>query len=150
VLLLKELVSATPVVPSADETGLDPAEHGARILRVKPGVEMPQLDDAPLFIRWFYDDCIAGPMNSFNADGTSKCRRFIVLGNPGSELTVNTTKRRHPIGSLCDSAAAIACRLCSWEDLFWQLWHARSAAPTTGAHRGVRGRQDQARVDVQG
>lgn len=92
VLLLKELVSATPVVPSADETGVDPAEHGARILRVKPGVRMPQLGDAPLFIRWFYDDCITGPMNNFNADGTSKCRRFIVLGNPGGELTVHTAK----------------------------------------------------------
>ena len=88
------LLEANPVVPPVSETTVEPSEHGARLLRVKEDVDIPQLGaGAPLFIRSFYDDCIEGVMGNFNADGKAKCRRFIVLGNPGGELSCTNGMR---------------------------------------------------------
>ena len=78
-------MEANPVVPPVSQTTAMPEEHGARILRATDDVDIPQLGQAPLFVRYFYDDCIQGPMSNFDADGDATCRRFIVFGNPGSE-----------------------------------------------------------------
>ena len=39
----------------------------------------------PLFERYFYDGCYTGPLNSLSADKDVKRRKFVILGNPGSE-----------------------------------------------------------------
>lgn len=85
--LLRGLLEASPLVPPVSETSSMPTEHGARILQVKSDVGMPQLGSTPLFIRYFYDDCIRGPMTNFDAKNDAHCRRFIVFGNPGSKCT---------------------------------------------------------------
>lgn len=87
VKLLNAFMKENPIVPSRSETGMDPSEHGATILRVEKGVDIPQLGSAPLFIRSFYDDCISGVMNNFDPTVTASCRRFIIIGNPGGELS---------------------------------------------------------------
>ena len=61
-----------------------PAFDDACILRLA-GAQLPQLGDKPLFFRWFYLPCIEGPMSNLDPDVTASTRRFIVLGNPGSE-----------------------------------------------------------------
>lgn len=85
---MRGLLEADPSVPSTSQTSALPSEHGARILRVKQNVDMPQLGSEPLFIRYFYEDCIKGPMADFDANANAQCRRFIVFGNPGSESCV--------------------------------------------------------------
>ena len=42
----------------------------------------------PLFVRYFYDGCYTGPLQSLSADKLSETRKFVILGNPGSELFV--------------------------------------------------------------
>lgn len=83
--LLHGLLDANPVVPPKFQTAAMPSERGARLLRMPNDVDLPQLllGSATLFIRYFYDDCINGPMANFDARGNPEHRRFIVFGNPG-------------------------------------------------------------------
>lgn len=39
----------------------------------------------PLFVRSFYGGCFTGPLQSLTADRQAAFRKFIILGNPGSE-----------------------------------------------------------------
>lgn len=48
-------------------------------------VGWPQLGAVPLFVRHFYDGCYTGPLQSFTADKEAERRKFVILGNPGSE-----------------------------------------------------------------
>lgn len=54
------------------------------IIRLE-GAEWPQLGSSPLFVRSFYLSCIKGAMGDLDPDVQACVRRFIVLGNGGSE-----------------------------------------------------------------
>lgn len=59
---------------------------GSRLIRIKNGAEAPQLAaGAPIFVRHFYEPCVKNVMHDLDPLGTAKSRRFIVMGNPGSE-----------------------------------------------------------------
>lgn len=85
VRLLAALTAAKFSSPDPEESTVDMCEHGAQLLTVEPSIKLPQLDEAPLFIRHFYLDCIDGAMSNLDPEGATKCRRFIIIGNPGSE-----------------------------------------------------------------
>ena len=60
-------------------------EQEGDFITLPEGVEWPQLGAVPLFVRHFYEGCYAGPLQSLTADATAKFRKFVILGNPGSE-----------------------------------------------------------------
>lgn len=63
----------------------DPRNRGAQLLLAERDVPLPHLGAAPLFVRSFYAPCVAGPMADLDPGCTAHCRRFVILGNPGSE-----------------------------------------------------------------
>lgn len=54
-------------------------------INLPKGVEWPQLGAVPLFVRHFYEGCYKGPLQSLTADKEAKLRKFVILGNAGSE-----------------------------------------------------------------
>jgi hypothetical protein len=91
--LLRAMMAAEPTAPG-DATATVPlvsAAPKAQWLRLADDVKLPQLGAVPLFIRYFYDGCIKGVMSDLDAAGTAAYRRFIVLGNPGSECRAVTS-----------------------------------------------------------
>lgn len=65
--------------------GILKAEQEGNTISLAGGAEWPQLGAVPLFVRHFYDACYTGPLQSLTADGEAKRRKFVILGNPGSE-----------------------------------------------------------------
>ena len=68
----------------------------------------------PLYARHFYAGCFEGPLQSFTADATVQYRKFVILGNPGSEymctaagLTLCENAVRQP---LLDAASRVCER----------------------------------------
>jgi len=59
------------------------AESGARLVALPPGVDWPQLGDAPLFVRPFYEGCYEGVLNSLDPSCTAALRKFTIVGNAG-------------------------------------------------------------------
>ena len=61
---------------------------GARLIKLEStnGAAFPQLPSgAHLFVRNFYEPCVKDVMKNLDPDCTATLRRFIILGNPGSE-----------------------------------------------------------------
>ena len=58
---------------------------GAQFVQLDGGTKWPQLGKARLFVRSFYDDCFEGPLASLDPSCTSPHRKFVVVGNSGSE-----------------------------------------------------------------
>ncbi len=61
------------------------AEPAGNFITLASGAKWPQLGEVPLFVRHFYDGCYSGPLQSLTADKSAKFRKFVILGNPGSE-----------------------------------------------------------------
>jgi hypothetical protein len=76
---LRAALLAAASEPIADGTS------GARLVRLPAGGEWPQLGAVPLFVRHFYSGCYEGPLASLDAEGSAQYRKFVILGNPGSE-----------------------------------------------------------------
>lgn len=90
VKLLRALMVAEPQMPDQATASVEFKEHDAMVLHPTGDAKMPQLGkNAPIFIRYFYMDCITGVMSDLDPSNTAKCRRFIVLGNPGSECCLS-------------------------------------------------------------
>ncbi len=70
------------------------------LIQLPEGVDWPQLGSVPLFVRYFYDDCYSGPLQSFTGDPAARYRKFVIMGNPGSEYAVFPTLRRPAESSL--------------------------------------------------
>ena len=61
------------------------AKQEGQLIRLSDGAKWPQLGAVPLFVRSFYDGCYTGPLQSLSADKHAKYRKFVIMGNPGSE-----------------------------------------------------------------
>ncbi len=61
------------------------AEPADNFITLAAGAQWPQLGGVPLFVRHFYDACYSGPLQSLTADKSAEHRKFVILGNPGSE-----------------------------------------------------------------
>lgn len=79
--LMRGLVAAEPITPTLTDTNL--GQKQPRILRVGNDVTLPQLERKPIFVRYFYDQCIEGAMSNLDSAGTLGVRRFLILGSAG-------------------------------------------------------------------
>ena len=97
------------------------SKSAATLVKLPYGVAWPQLaaqaeppaaaTPPSLFVRSFYNDCFEGPLASLDPACTNLYRKFVVIGNAGSEW-------RHSLGSSdpltvdrhlpCD----VPCRAC--------------------------------------
>ena len=97
------------------------SKSAATLVKLPYGVAWPQLaaqaelpaaaNPPPLFVRSFYNDCFEGPLASLDPACTNLYRKFVIIGNAGSEW-------RHSFGGSDPTAVDrdlrcdVPCRAC--------------------------------------
>ena len=70
---------------SAKPEPLPAGASGAALIKLPEGALWPQLDAEPLFVRPFYAGCVDGPLSGLDPSAKAPLRKFVVIGNAGSE-----------------------------------------------------------------
>jgi hypothetical protein len=73
-------------IVTAEPEAVPQSRSGAMLLKLPAGMRLPQLKDAPLFIRHFYRQCFEGPLGRLTPG-----KRYVIIGNGGSEFIADVT-----------------------------------------------------------